>query len=139
MKKIQIGIRFPEDVKRFIDQEAARNCSSANSEVIRAIRERMDRSRIESRRMLRLSDEGKVLAKRMAIALLDAGLDLEDNEAGGTCHALLLSQGFEADLIDSLWNRIRFEFYELMENVIDTDDADASSHRRWPEFAEYVA
>ncbi|TYB81760.1 DNA-binding protein [Maritimibacter fusiformis] len=43
MKKIQIGIRFPEDVKRFIDQEAARNCSSANSEVIRAIRERMDR------------------------------------------------------------------------------------------------
>ena len=139
MKKIQIGIRFPEDVKRFIDQEAARNCSSANSEVIRAIRERMDRSRIESRRMLRLSDEGKVLAKRMAIALLDAGLDLEDNEAGGTCHALLLSQGFEADLIDSLWNRIRFEFYELIENVIDTDDADASSHRRWPEFAEYVA
>lgn len=139
MKKIQIGIRFPEDVKRFIDQEAARNCSSANSEVIRAIRERMDRSRIESRRMLRLSDEGKVLAKRMAIALLDAGLDLEDNEAGGTCHALLLSQGFEADLIDSLWNCIRFEFYELMENVIDTDDADASSHRRWPEFAEYVA
>lgn len=134
-----LQLRLPDDVKEWIEAEAAKNSCSQNSEIIRAIRERMERSRIESRRMLRLSDEGKVLAKRMAIALLDAGLDIEDNEAGGTCHALLLSQGFEADLIDSLWNRIRFEFYELMEDAIDTDDADASSHRRWSEFAEYVA
>ena len=43
MQKIQIGIRFPEDVKRFIDEQAERNCSSKNSEVIRAIGERMHR------------------------------------------------------------------------------------------------
>lgn len=139
MKKIQIGIRFPEDVKRFIDQEAARNCSSANSEVIRAIRERMDRSRIEKRRLLRSSDDGKALAKRMAKALLDAGADIEKNEAGGPCDVVLLSEGFDADLIEALRNRTRFEFYELMADEIDCDDVDTSGHHRWPEFAEYVA
>jgi Arc/MetJ-type ribon-helix-helix transcriptional regulator len=43
MNKIQIGIRFPEDVKRFIDEQAELNGCSRNSEVIRAIRERMNR------------------------------------------------------------------------------------------------
>jgi len=43
MTRIQIGIRFPLDVKEFIDEQAERNCCSANSEVIRAIREKMDR------------------------------------------------------------------------------------------------
>lgn len=43
MEKIQIGIRFPLDVKRFIDEQAFQNGCSRNSEVIRAVRERMAR------------------------------------------------------------------------------------------------
>jgi hypothetical protein len=36
-------VRLPEDVKAFIVEQAKRNRSSQNSEIIRAIRERMDR------------------------------------------------------------------------------------------------
>lgn len=35
--------RLPEDVKSWIAAEARRNASSQNSEVVRSIRERMDR------------------------------------------------------------------------------------------------
>jgi predicted HicB family RNase H-like nuclease len=36
-------VRLPEDAKRWIAAEARRNSSSQNSEVVRSIRERMDR------------------------------------------------------------------------------------------------
>lgn len=36
-------LRLPNDVKDWLAQEAARNGSSQNSEVIRSIRERMER------------------------------------------------------------------------------------------------
>lgn len=137
--KKALQLRLPDDVKEWIEVEAAKNSCSQNSEIIRAIRERMDRSRIEKRRLLRSSDEGKAMAKRMAKALLDAGADIEKNEAGGPCDVVLISEGFDADLIEALRNRTRFEFYELMADEIDCDDVDASGHHRWPEFAEYVA
>ncbi|SDX21297.1 Arc family DNA-binding protein [Roseicitreum antarcticum] len=38
-----IAIRLPADLKEWIEAQAAINGSSQNSEVIRAIRERMDR------------------------------------------------------------------------------------------------
>lgn len=41
---IQLPIRFPSDVKSWLEAQAARNGSSQNSEVIRAIRERMERT-----------------------------------------------------------------------------------------------
>jgi predicted HicB family RNase H-like nuclease len=40
----QLPIRFPADVKTWLVAQAAHNGSSQNSEVIRAIRERMDRA-----------------------------------------------------------------------------------------------
>lgn len=39
----QVPVRFPADVKAWLMEQAARNGSSQNSEVIRAVRERMDR------------------------------------------------------------------------------------------------
>lgn len=36
-------VRLPEDAKLWLRDEARRNASSQNSEVVRAIRERMDR------------------------------------------------------------------------------------------------
>lgn len=41
--KARLAIRLPEDLRTFITTEAARNGSSQNSEVVRAVRERMDR------------------------------------------------------------------------------------------------
>lgn len=41
MKAVQVGIRFPEDVKAWLEDQARLNRSSQNSEVIRSIRERM--------------------------------------------------------------------------------------------------
>ena len=41
-------VRLPEDAKRWLKDEADRNASSQNSEVVRAIRERMDRAALES-------------------------------------------------------------------------------------------
>lgn len=38
-----LQLRLPEDLKAWLAAEAARNGASQNSEVIRAIRERMDR------------------------------------------------------------------------------------------------
>jgi hypothetical protein len=35
-------VRLPRDVKDFIRREAARNCGSQNSEIVRSIRGRMD-------------------------------------------------------------------------------------------------
>ncbi|WP_439618342.1 Arc family DNA-binding protein [Shinella sp.] len=43
MRKVTTSLRIPLDVKAFVDQEAERNGSSQNSEIIRAVRERMDR------------------------------------------------------------------------------------------------
>ncbi|GGO55189.1 Arc-like DNA binding domain-containing protein [Roseovarius pacificus] len=45
MSKIrQLPVRFPLDVKTWLAEQAAKNGSSQNSEVIRAVRERMDRT-----------------------------------------------------------------------------------------------
>lgn len=37
----QVAVRLPPDVKAFIEAEAQENASSKNSEIVRAIRERM--------------------------------------------------------------------------------------------------
>ena len=39
----QLAIRVPEEMKEWLMKEAGRNGSSQNSEVIRAVRERMER------------------------------------------------------------------------------------------------
>lgn len=39
----QLPIRFPADVKAWLSEQARLNGSSQNSEVIRAVRERMER------------------------------------------------------------------------------------------------
>lgn len=39
----QISIRLPQDAKAFIAAQAARNSSSQNSEIVRCIRDRMER------------------------------------------------------------------------------------------------
>lgn len=44
MQNIQVAIRFPADVKAWLVDQARLNGSSQNSEVIRAIRERMERT-----------------------------------------------------------------------------------------------
>lgn len=41
----KLMLRLPPDFKAFIEHEAARNGSSQNSEIVRSIRERMDRQR----------------------------------------------------------------------------------------------
>jgi len=41
----QVAIRLPADLKRFIKAEAKANASSQNSEIVRCIRERMDRKK----------------------------------------------------------------------------------------------
>ncbi|WP_313195878.1 Arc family DNA-binding protein [Shinella zoogloeoides] len=45
MKKETIGlmVRLPHDIKSFVAQQSDRNGSSQNSEIIRAVRERMER------------------------------------------------------------------------------------------------
>lgn len=40
---IQFPVRLPPEVKAWLSDQASRNGSSQNSEVVRAIRERMDR------------------------------------------------------------------------------------------------
>jgi len=35
-------VRLPRDVKEWVQREAARNCASQNSEIIRSIRARME-------------------------------------------------------------------------------------------------
>ena len=41
--RISLQLRIPTDLKDFLQQEVERNGSTQNSEIIRAIRERMDR------------------------------------------------------------------------------------------------
>lgn len=41
----RLGIRLPEDLKAWLAMQAQANGSSQNSEVIRAIRERMERTK----------------------------------------------------------------------------------------------
>ncbi|KQT03184.1 MULTISPECIES: Arc family DNA-binding protein [unclassified Rhizobium] len=40
-QKIKTTFRLPDDVRLFLDQQAEQNGSSQNSEIIRAVRERM--------------------------------------------------------------------------------------------------
>ena len=44
----QVAVRLPPDVKSFIKAEAQANASSQNSEIVRAIRERMQRAALEA-------------------------------------------------------------------------------------------
>jgi hypothetical protein len=39
---ISVLVRLPRDVKRWLEDEAARNAASQNSEIVRSIRARMD-------------------------------------------------------------------------------------------------
>ncbi|MCF7647313.1 Arc family DNA-binding protein [Pseudochrobactrum asaccharolyticum] len=39
----KLQVRFPPELKEFIELEAKKNSSSQNSEIIRCIRERMER------------------------------------------------------------------------------------------------
>ncbi|WP_206364093.1 hypothetical protein [Paenirhodobacter ferrireducens] len=41
MQTIQVGIRFPVEMKKWLEQQAALNRSSQNSEVVRAVRAMM--------------------------------------------------------------------------------------------------
>ena len=41
--KTQLKVRLPADVKEWIERQVAKNASSQNSEIVRAVRERMDR------------------------------------------------------------------------------------------------
>lgn len=43
MDKTSTSLRLPQDVKAFIEGQAVRNGSSQNSEIVRSIRDRMDR------------------------------------------------------------------------------------------------
>jgi hypothetical protein len=38
----EINVRLPRDIKSWLQDEATRNCSSQNSEIVRSIRSRMD-------------------------------------------------------------------------------------------------
>lgn len=40
---VKLMVRLPHDIKAFVAQQADRNGNSQNSEIIRAVRERMDR------------------------------------------------------------------------------------------------
>ncbi|MGU3668185.1 Arc family DNA-binding protein [Methylobacterium sp. A49B] len=46
----QLKIRLPSEIKLFIAKQAENNGSTLNSEVIRAIREKMDRTIVVDRR-----------------------------------------------------------------------------------------
>lgn len=41
----KVVVRVPHDVKDWLMQEAARNCASQNSEIVRSVVQRMDRER----------------------------------------------------------------------------------------------
>lgn len=41
--KLKFMLRLPPDVKRWLEREANKNASSKASEVVRAVREKMDR------------------------------------------------------------------------------------------------
>lgn len=43
MSKVTTSLRLPIDLKFFVDREAEKNGSSQNSEIIRALRERMEK------------------------------------------------------------------------------------------------
>nr|WP_237616612.1 Arc family DNA-binding protein [Pseudomonas monteilii] len=41
-------VRLPDEVKAFVESEASRNGNSQNSEIIRCIREKMDRAKMKT-------------------------------------------------------------------------------------------
>ncbi|GLS88273.1 hypothetical protein GCM10010873_32470 [Cypionkella aquatica] len=43
-----LQLRLPHDLKNWLKAEAEKNGASQNSEIVRAIRERMDRNRTEA-------------------------------------------------------------------------------------------
>ena len=51
----KIVVRLPRDVKQWLTEEAANNASSQTSEIVRAVRERMQRVRLSHGRPRRAS------------------------------------------------------------------------------------
>lgn len=49
MHRASMQLRLPEEIKRWLVKQAERNGSSQNSEVVRAVRERMERVRGNSK------------------------------------------------------------------------------------------
>ena len=45
---VQLQLRLPPDLKSWIEEQAEANAASQNSEIVRAIRERMQRESIEA-------------------------------------------------------------------------------------------
>lgn len=50
-KTKQLQLRLPPDLKSWIEEQAEANAASQNSEIVRAIRERMQRESIETIRV----------------------------------------------------------------------------------------
>jgi type II secretory pathway component PulC len=48
MQKLEVKIRVPRNIKDWLVEQVAENGSSQNSEIVRAVRERMARHRNES-------------------------------------------------------------------------------------------
>lgn len=48
MGVVQVGIRFPADMKAWLEDQARLNKSSQNSEVVRSVRERMKATGVAS-------------------------------------------------------------------------------------------
>ena len=49
----KITIRVPQDLKAWLAQQSERNASSQSSEIVRAVRERMERSSHQEERGIR--------------------------------------------------------------------------------------
>ncbi len=141
MTTFQFPARLPADVKDWLQQQASLHGSSMNSEVIRALRERMNRVSDERRWRFPHSTAGAELAKRMAQVLFDADMDIEKNEEGGPCQKLLIEHGFDPEEIELLSKRTWFEFYELLSKVpgvipYECSDEPLLHHIQHPEFVE---
>jgi hypothetical protein len=49
MQRFELKVRLPRDVKDWLVEQVAENASSQTSEIVRAVRERMQRVQIELR------------------------------------------------------------------------------------------
>jgi hypothetical protein len=47
--QVGFALRMPPDVKTFIERESARSYASQNAEIVKSIRERMQREKAEAR------------------------------------------------------------------------------------------
>lgn len=68
----KLMVRFSEDMRSFIEQQAEKYGSSMNSEVLRCIRERMDRVEDPAAHLSRLRHEQKRIAAEIAALEVEA-------------------------------------------------------------------